>query len=470
MSNTNGEKLTNSFSSFVNQMSISSQQITQSDTILLNNKYYAVSNDRNLLSWSFLNYGLIRTIVAQPVEDAFRGGIIIKSNTLSADDINELNFFITKENVLEAFKNAIIWARLFGGGGLVVEAPGEPNEPLMLSNINQNTKLRFVAADLWELFYTAGTQQQGKPYAPNYDTNPTPYNYYGQTLHNSRVIKFMGDNAPSLIQPTLRGWGASVLEAILPPINQYMKAMALIFELLDEAKIDVYKIKGFNERLLDPSATDAITKRVQLSNILKNFQQAIVMDTEDDFSQKVLSVPAIAEMLQEIRTNLAANICFPQDKLFGYSASGFSSGADVIENYNGLIESGVRMNYRHQLITVLQLCCRRVFDMIPDDLEVEFYPLRTMSPQQEAEIKDRDFNRIITGLQNGLFSVNKARELTNSHGVFNVNLDTGNSMLQAPAETLIGDSATSLNNSINTSSKYLNSFKQYVRNLTRNKL
>lgn len=465
MSNTNGEKLTNSFSSFVNQMSISSQQITQSDTILLNNKYYAVSNDRNLLSWSFLNYGLIRTIVAQPVEDAFRGGIIIKSNTLSADDINELNFFITKENVLEAFKNAIIWARLFGGGGLVVEAPGEPNEPLMLSNINQNTKLRFVAADLWELFYTAGTQQQGKPYAPNYDTNPTPYNYYGQTLHNSRVIKFMGDNAPSLIQPTLRGWGASVLEAILPPINQYMKAMALIFELLDEAKIDVYKIKGFNERLLDPSATDAITKRVQLSNMLKNFQQAIVMDTEDDFSQKVLSVPAIAEMLQEIRTNLAANICFPQDKLFGYSASGFSSGADVIENYNGLIESGVRMNYRHQLIAVLQLCCRRVFDMIPDDLEVEFYPLRTMSPQQEAEIKDRDFNRIVVGLQNGLFPVDFAKELLNSHSIYNITLPIDKKMFIPPIE----QNTANITNANNKSLQYLNSLKQYVRNFTRNK-
>ena len=65
------------------------------DTLTQNNRWYMLSNIRQLLNEVYVEHGLVSTIVDVPVEDALRGGVTIKSKQLSEEEINELQ--VTQE-------------------------------------------------------------------------------------------------------------------------------------------------------------------------------------------------------------------------------------------------------------------------------------------------------------------------------------------------------------------------------------
>lgn len=376
------------------------KQINQSDTLLSSLRYYLVSNNRILLSHAYAEIGIVQTLIDQPVEDAYRNQIIIKSEQLDEKDIKELNSYLERENVLNTLIQARKWARLFGGGGIIVNCGQKADEELNINAINEKTPLEFYDADLWELNdSTTNFQSQMVK-----STNDIPYNYYGVRLHKSRVFRVMGKKAPALVRPKLRGWGMSEVERLVRSINQYLKNQDLIFELLDEAKIDVFKISNYNSSLATREGTEIIARRVQAANTIKNYENALTMDVEDDYQQKQLTFAGLADILNEIRKGIAADLRMPMTKLFGISSSGFNAGDDDIENYNAMVESEIRSKDKYIIIDILQICCKKLFGFIPDDLQIEFEPLRILTHEQVETVKNHKQNRLINLYDRGLIT------------------------------------------------------------------
>jgi phage-related protein (TIGR01555 family) len=249
------------------------------------------------------------------------------------------------------------------------------------------------------------------------------YDFYGKKIHHSRVYKINGKEAPSFIKPRLRGWGMSELERVVRSINQYMKNQDVIFDLLDEAKIDVYKHKGFNAALSNKDGTNKVTQRVQSANMIKNYQHAIVMDSEDDYQQKQITFAGLSEVLTQIRQGVAADLKMPLTKLFGISSAGFNSGEDDIENYNSMIEGEIRAKCKFIVADMVGLCCRKVFGFAPDDLIIKFHPLRILSAKEEEEVKDRQYNRTISAYTNGLMAGKEAKDALNKASLLPVEVD-----------------------------------------------
>lgn len=99
----------------------------------------------------------------------------------------------------------------------------------------------------------------------------------------------------------LQGWGLSIFEAIIPPLNEYLKAMGVSLELLDEAKIDVVKIFNLATVLTSPGGDEIIRKRLALVTQNKNYKSSIAMDTQDDYQQKQISFSGLPEMITQIQ-------------------------------------------------------------------------------------------------------------------------------------------------------------------------
>ena len=77
-------------------------------------------------------------------------------------------------------------------------------------------------------------------------------------------------------------------------------------------------------------------------------------------------------------------------KLFGKGSSGFSSGDDDIENYNGNVDSDVRIPARQLIHWVVKLRCYQLFGReLPDFCADKWRPLRVMSEKEQAEINSR---------------------------------------------------------------------------------
>ncbi len=367
--------------------------LSQPLELAYNNSYYFISMNRIICTYSYTMHGVIRTLVDQPVYDAFRGGLEFKSDELDEEDIQALDDYMRESNVLKAVKSALRWDRLFGGGGVIINTDEDYSKPFRKDGMNPNRDLNFIGADRWELVLQ-GLPQGVDLGMPGYTNVMPDFNYYGRIIHPSRVFRVVGEEAPSLARRRLQGWGMSVIECVLREINQYLKNQNVLFELLDEAKIDVYKLKDFNSKVLSQFAQGKVVKRITMANALKNFSNAIMIDAEDDYEQKQLTLSGIAETLVQIRIGIAAATRMPLSKLFGLASSGFSSGEDDIENYNTIVEHE-RERAREVLDKVFPLVCRHLFGFEPQ-LEYSFKPLRVLGALDEENVKNAKFNRHVT--------------------------------------------------------------------------
>lgn len=374
-------------------------QNSRLDTIFINTRWNLISNYRTVLSEAYAEYGIVQTLVEQPVSDAFSKGFDISTEQLDSSQKKKLETYLEKYQIVQTIQQAIIWARLYGGGGIVIMTDQNPSLPLDVSAINEDTPLEFVAADMWELY-----KDNYKVWNPWDSDDDKKYSYYGINLHKSRVFPIKGKEPPSFIRPRLRGWGMSELERVVRSINSYLKNQDLIFELLDEAKIDVYQLNGFNTAMLTAKGTKGAEERVRISNSLKNYLNALILDTNDKYEQKQLSFNGLSDILTQIRQGVAADLKMPMTKLFGVSAAGFNSGEDDIENYNAMIESEIRSKVKYSVVSVLELCCQKLFGFIPDDLSISFKSLRILSAEQEENMKNSQYNRLIQTYVNGVLS------------------------------------------------------------------
>ncbi len=393
--------------------------VGHSDTLYYNLRWYIISNQRNLLAEMYGEWGLVQTLIDQPVDDGFRAGWQTKTGQLSPEQIEQMEHYMEKYRVVETIKYALKWARLFGGGAIILLTAQDPATPLDASKLTPDSPLEFIDADMWELYGNMQYQEQTATILPDREF----YTYYGHKIHSSRVFIVKGKRAPSPLRPKLLGWGMSELEKVVRSMNQYLKNQDVVFELLDEAKIDVYKMEGFNSSLLTSEGTNQISNRVQQSNIIKNFLNAITMDKDDEYEQKQMSFAGLPDMLKEIRIGVACDLKIPVTKLFGTSVGGLGSGEDEIENYNAMIESEIRGKSKYIVIQILEIVAQKLFGVKPVDLMINFNPLRILSAEEEETVKEKQFNRVMMAYQQGLIPAQEAKEAINKASLLPVEID-----------------------------------------------
>ena len=353
--------------------------------------YYNSSPVLLTLSWTPLTYayksnGFIQTAINQIVDDAFRNqGMIIDSETLDSEELEELRQAVYDYDI-EEIKDTIRWGELYGGGVLIANTDQNFELPLDEKQL-KNKRLKFMASDRWQCIANGISPYLAKTFTLT--DNMREQTTSGITIDASRIGIFTGVKAPYLLRSMLQGWGLSIFEAIIPPLTQYLKAMGVTLELLDEAKIDIIKIFDLANTLLSPNGEAKIRKRLQVAVDNKNYKSSIAMDAQDDYLQKQINFSGLPEMIVQIQYLVCAALKRPYSKIFGKGSSGFSSGEDDLENYNTIVDSEIRTPATPLIKWAVGLRCLQLFGRIPPDLKISWKPLRVMSEKDEAEIKSR---------------------------------------------------------------------------------
>lgn len=399
--------------------------VNQVNTLFKNMRWYFISTDRILISEAYVEHGVMATVVDVPVNDAFRGGIDIHSGQLSEDELKLLKHTVEVNADMEKVAQASKWTRLFGGGALMAQLPMDPRKELVIKDLKQGFDLNLKALDMWEIFSNEPSPyQKEQTILEQTDmTTAQQFNYYGLLVDRSKFRIMKGIEAPSLLRVRLRGWGMSVYERLVNAVNQYLKSNDVLFQLLDEYKVDVYKIKNLSSQLLTAAGANAFKERMMSVNQVKNYNNAMCLDSEDDFIQKQIVLSGIQETADGIRIGIASALRMPLSKVFGIPATGFSSGEDDLENYNGMVESEVRTPAKPDILWVLQLRCQQLFGDVPTDLEAHFKPLRMLSAEQEENVKTQKHARLLSTAQAGFMSTEEFKEACNKGNLFDIKLD-----------------------------------------------
>ena len=352
-----------------------------------------------MLSYAYKQYGFLQTAIDQPVEDAFRGGVRFDSKTLSNEELEQLQQKMEDSEDFENIKEAQKWARLFGGGLLIANTE-QPMKSRLNEKALEGRRLEFIPSDRWETTMLD----------PEAGAKDTDFLYHEMHLDRSRTCLAMGKKAPYYVRMRLQGWGLSFFEQTLAPLVQYLKSQNVMLELLDENKIDVLKINQLAQTLAQADGTQKIKHRVDVAAANKNYKSMLVMDKEDDYVQKQLSVAGMAELSKEIRIMIASYLRQPVSKIWGTGSSGFSSGEDDLENYNAMIEIEVRPQCLKMLKWVVDLRCMQLFGRKVPDLTIEWNPLRVLTGLEEQQKEDQIFNNVFGMVDRQLMLPSEAME------------------------------------------------------------
>lgn len=364
-----------------------------------------------LVTFLYKTYGILAKVVDVPVDDAYRyGGFEIQAETIDDNELKELERALKTNADIEQLKQARKWARLFGGAAIICLDGKDLSEPLDYKKLYQN-EVSFFPVDRWQLNYSEGNiNTPGGTWYLN-----TAYGQIeaqsGTVIDKSRIKLVKGKIAPFQIAQMTNFWGISVYEQIFQDMNQLFKSRDVLFELLDEAKTDILKLESLQTALSNQNAMNALQRMVDFIAKNKNYKSQITLSTKDDYDQKTMSFSGIEGILKEIRIMMAGSANMPVNKLWGEGVTGFGSGEDSLENYNGLIESEIRGADLDTILWILKIRSYQLFGREIEDLFIDWKELRVLSSIDEQNINDHKFANIMQLFDRQLLTPKETMEI-----------------------------------------------------------
>lgn len=415
LDNKEGSVIHNSMPVFASA-AFASSELTSSGPLSYNNAYAPLTLQYQTLMYVYKSQPVIQNAIDMPVQDALRGGLEFRSDELDKDDIKDLELKLEDTQFYLMTKTLEEWARLFGGAAMIVNSEQDPSKPLSMKDL-MSRRLEFYPASRWEL-------GSSKRYQEYYDWN-------GVRFHRSRVLTVAGKEAPFQIRWMLQDWGLSEMEKLLEPFNIYLRTQNAIYDLLKEAKVDIFRFEGFLAQLASNKGTDLAVRRVQIANQTKSTGNALVMDMKDEYEQKQVTFSGLAEMSVQNRISLASATRIPLNKLFGTGAVGFSSGEDDIENYNAMVESEIREHLRPTLRQLIDLVAMSLWGE-QFDLPFDFKPLRVLKSTEEEEIKTKQHARFFQMAQAGFLTPQEFMDLEQKHKLIDIETEVAKGATPEP--------------------------------------
>lgn len=350
---------------------------------------------------AYLSSWLHRKIVDVPAEDMTRAG-----RDWDADDA-EIEKIEAEEKRLgywAKLREAVRLARLGGGAIFIGIGDSDPSQPLP-NTIGAGGVKYLMVLSRWQL--TLG-DLENDPASPEF-MQPRFFTIAGMSgqvqIHPSRMVCFHGLPIPAIHMTNAedRFWGMSVVEACDEPVQQATTACAGFASLIDEAKIDVYRFNGLTDLLLQPGGEDKLTTRVQATTTGKSVHRAVILDKEDEWDQRQLTLTGVRDVIITFDGRLAGAADMPATRLLGKSPDGQNStGESDLANYFQGIGAKQEMFLRPGMerLDVVVLPSAGV----KTDLTWQFSTLRVLTEKEAAEIENKEADTLTKLVNSGMFS------------------------------------------------------------------
>lgn len=382
-----------------------------------NISFVMLSQQQILLTYLYKTFGILANIVDIPVDDAYkRGGFDLEADSIDEKELHELEKYVSKKQDIKQIKNARKWARLYGGAALIIFDGGDLDKPLNEKAL-KNSSFELLAVDRWQLAYSESHIDipDGTWTVSNYSANSQ---LNSKQIHDSRIIIVKGKEAPYQIMQRVNGWGISVYEQIFQDMSSFFKARNVIFELLDESKIDILKLESLQTAIQSSSGEQALQRMVDMVSRNKNYKSTITLSTADEYDQKQIRFSGMSEILKEIRVMIAGSAKMPVNKIWGEGVTGFGSGEDSLENYNSQIENEIRVDDTPIIEEVLRLRCKELFGREVEDLEMMWKNLRTLNAIDEQNINDKKLATVMQLYDRQLLTPQEVMEYLKKQQIF----------------------------------------------------
>ncbi len=365
--------------------------------------------DYYTLNILFRDNWIAKAIIEKPANEMLKNGFSIHSQ-IEPDKIDKIMNIWQKTKTQNKFLKCLKWARLYGGCLLIpmIENQGDLSKPLDYETIMPDSYKGCFTVDRWsgvspsiELVDNITDPDFGQPEYYDVSDNTT-----GKTfrIHHSRVIKMIGREMPYWEEIAETYWGASELEHVYTELKKRDDTSANISFLIFLANIRVFKMDGMSQMLSigDQQAAQRVYETMKTMNHLMCNTGTLAIDKEEDFAMHGYNFTGINDVYESFMLDISGAAEIPVDKLFGRSPSGFNSGAETLQNYYDTIDEKRETYVREPLEKIVKIITMSALGEIPDDIEIDFNPVRRPSDLEKSDLAQKNAQPIFDAYAGGL--------------------------------------------------------------------
>lgn len=347
---------------------------------------------------------IARKVVTIPAQDATREWRTWQSDNADIEKIEDAERDL---NLQKKMFTAMWKGRLYGGAALFL---GVNNGTLDQELIPENVKL----GELQYIHVLTRHELASGPMNWNIDSQwyglPEYYTRTNQTgtgapqdrIHPSRLIRFIGNEIPDLVQA--QGWGDSVLQAVNDAVIAAGTSSAAGAQLLQELKMDIIKIPDLSASLANKSYEKRLLDRFGVANLAKSLYNILLLDKEEEWSRQTQPLTGLDDMLKMYLLIASGAADIPATRFVGQSPAGLSAtGESDMRNYYDKVKSDQQTELTPNIDILDRVLIRSTLGEVKDgDVVYLWRPLWQMDDKQQSEIakaKAETYNIDVTAAQ-----------------------------------------------------------------------
>lgn len=430
-------------------------EATEYEMVRLSNNYW-------LMLTLYRNHWIARRIVDLPADDMTRTWAKLQCD-VTPEDIAKFDRTIRRTQTVGKIRQAIKWARLYGGAGALMAIKGHEkilDQQLDLDDVNPGSYLGLIPFDRWVGIYPTATEisedieRPGDWGLPQYYECTAEERSQSFRVHSSRILRFCGPEVPTPEFQAQMYWGISELEPVWEDLRKRDNASWAILNLIFRANIIARRDPDLAQVLsgltMGKVGLERWAATMQAQNELLSSQSMLILGKDGEMQSTQYSFAGIGDVYAQFQMDIAGAAAIPVTRLFGRTITGLGQSNDADERYyEEKIAKDQDYQLRPQLDKLYPVICMSELGEVPKDLDFMFPSVRVLTEEEKADFTDKASAPVIAAYNAGLISqqttLKELRQISDTTNVFsNITdeiIEDADEEVMTPMEMMGGDPA-----------------------------
>jgi phage-related protein (TIGR01555 family) len=387
---------------------------------------------------------LVARACDRPSSEMVRKWLEVKAGD-DADMGKDILKAVNRLGAKEAFKQANIWAYLYGGGLVLmgIDDGQIMDMPVREESIRGIDYLRVL--DRYDVnvakFYTSEEKpgSAGMPSSYRLNTVMDATTVGVDPIHETRFLRFDGVVTPMRRRITQNMWCDGLVTRLFERLRGHDTAWGGIEHLLNDFAQAVFKCKDLDKLLAEDGSNDLL-QRLALMDMARSVARMVVLDAEtEDFERKPTPINGLGQVMGLMMEHLAGILEMPVAVLFGKATPGIGDTGNsqlqqwydriALDQETRIVPQGTRLA-RYMALSM---------GYKSDDLSVDPLPLKEMSEKEQADLHETQAKADVLMIDRGVVSdleVRRSRYGGDGYSLNTVLDETTSEMLEVQDEPL----------------------------------
>lgn len=312
-------------------------------------------------------------------------------NGLNRRDQDAMDDFLEAINYSEVHSDALRWARLYGGAGIVMRINDglPPEEPVNMTGIDSLHSLQVfdrnqLVVERWNADPTSRLFGQPEMYRLSVEG-------ISQMIHASRILPQNGGRRTWTRRRVNGGWGVSVVQQFYSAFNMYLSTHQYLMESIMELIQGVLKVKGYNKSATTELRPDIIKRIAEVFQRKSSIGDMVLDADGEDYQMLARNITGYKDALDAFTDHFVANSGIPKTILMGTTPGGLTGGSNEGDwkALSSFTASFQKRDMKQNIIRLTDIIMRSKASPVidtPDRWTVKFNPLWELDVKDASEV------------------------------------------------------------------------------------